>query len=128
MVWEIIISLLPKWVKIWYNILLHSITEGYYMAELYLLIAFTISGYAALAYLGTGLALKEFKGVNLPLITTIYDASLIKPDKLKTGKWIDYRGNRMCSACKTVLTDEEWAGIGNRKDRCPKCGSRNKML
>ena len=102
--------------------------EGYYMAKLYLLIAFTISGYAALAYLGTGLALKEFKGVNLPLIGRIYEASLVKQEKPNRGKWMDYRGNRMCSACKTLFTDEEWTRMGNRKDRCPKCGSRNNML
>lgn len=92
------------------------------------LITITLSGYIALAYLGTGLILREYKGINLPLVGQVYEASMIKPDKPKMGKWKDYRGRRMCSACKTLFTDEEWARMGNMRDRCPKCGSRNKML
>ena len=99
------------------------------MTEIYVLIAITFSGYFALAYLGTGIVLKEFKGISLPLIKRVYNetSSNWKSRQIKMGRWMDFRGNRVCSSCKTVFNDEAWAMLGNRIEYCPKCGSYNEI-
>ena len=67
----------------------------------------------------------------MPFIGQIYEASLVKSAKPRKGKWVDYRGNRVCSVCKTVFTDEEcemFGTFGKIPDRCPKCGSYNEAV
>lgn len=67
----------------------------------------------------------EFKGVELPLIAWICEISSIESKKSQKGKWIVFRGYRMCTSCKKIYTEEEWAKFGHIPDRCPECGSIN---
>lgn len=91
------------------------------MVGLYILIGI---GCIAIVYLTVGFLLKEFKGVNLPFIRTIYDATFLS--KSNRGFWMmDFQGKKICSSCKTVFTEEEWEQFGGIPDRCPKCGSLN---
>lgn len=99
------------------------------MTDVHILIAITILGYISVAYLGTGMALKEFSGIDLPFIKQIYESSFIAFQKSQVGKWLmDFRGNRICSVCKTVFTEDEWEQFDGIPDRCPKCGSYNNIV
>ena len=94
-----------------------------------ILITITIIGYISVAYLGTGMALKAFKGIDLPFIGQVYESSFVAFQKSQMGKWLmDFRGNRVCSVCKTVFTEDEWDKFGGIPDCCPNCGSRNDVL
>ena len=100
------------------------------MIELQLLIIITCTGYAIIAYLGIGIALRAFKGINLPFIEKICSEPSYKEKlkQIKIGKWEVCNEGHKCSQCNTVYNDEVWKSLGDTMNYCPKCGSCNKGI